>query len=71
MSWQIEVDAHTCIGSGMCAALAPHWFTLDGEHATAVAGDVEPVEIMLDAADSCPAMAITVTAGDEVVGPRP
>jgi ferredoxin len=71
MSWQIEVDEHVCIGSGMCAALAPQWFSLDGEHATVVANDVEPDELLLDAADSCPAMAITVTDGGTEVGPRP
>jgi ferredoxin len=71
MTWRIEVDAGTCIGSGMCAALAPRWFTLDGAHATAVAGDVEPDEILLDAADSCPVGAITITEGGVEVGPRP
>jgi ferredoxin len=71
MSWQVEVDARTCIGSGMCAALAPEWFKLDGEHATALAKDVAPNEILLDAADSCPAMAIIVTDGGNEIGPRP
>jgi ferredoxin len=32
---------------------------------------VEPDEILLDAADSCPAMAITVTDGGVEIGPRP
>jgi len=36
-----------------------------------VAGDVEPNEILLDAADSCPSMAITVADGGVQVGPRP
>jgi ferredoxin len=71
MGWKIQVDPDTCIGSGMCAALAPAWFTLDGPHAVAVAGEVEPAEILLDAADSCPVTAITVTDGDREVGPRP
>jgi ferredoxin len=71
MSWQVEVDARTCIGSGMCAALAPDRFKLDGEHATALTKDVEPDETLLDVADSCPAMAITVTDGGNEIGPRP
>jgi ferredoxin len=71
MSWQVEVDQHACIGSGMCAALAPEWFALDGEHATALATEVEPHEILLDVADSCPATAITITDGGNEVGPRP
>jgi ferredoxin len=65
------VDAGACIGCGMCAALAPEWFTLDGAHSTAASGDVEENDILLDAADSCPEMAITVTEGGVVVGPRP
>jgi ferredoxin len=71
MSWQVEVDEHTCIGSGMCAALAPEWFSLDGEHATPVATEVEPHETLLDVADSCPAMAISVSDGGTEIGPRP
>ncbi|WP_211260597.1 ferredoxin [Amycolatopsis jejuensis] len=71
MTWQVEVDRDTCIGSGMCAALMPEEFSLDGPVARAIAGSVEPGETVLDAADSCPAMAITVRNGAEVVGPRP
>jgi ferredoxin len=71
MTWKIKVDGDACIASGMCAGMAPQWFTLEGRHATTVAGDVDPDEILLDAADSCPAMAITVTDGGVEIGPRP
>ena len=71
MAWHVEVDEHTCIGSGMCASLMPEVFELAGATARVRAETVEPDETVLDAADSCPAMAITVTAGTEVVGPRP
>ncbi|WP_200863065.1 ferredoxin [Amycolatopsis orientalis] len=71
MAWKVEVDAGTCMGSGMCAALLPETFELDGAAARAVTDTVEPDETVLDAADSCPAMAITVRDGVEVVGPRP
>ncbi|MCU1687130.1 MAG: ferredoxin [Amycolatopsis sp.] len=71
MTWSVEVDEHTCIGSGMCAALAPELFTLDAATASVVSSSVEPGELVLDAADSCPASAIVVTDGSEVVGPRP
>ncbi|MFE3170217.1 ferredoxin [Amycolatopsis sp. NPDC059090] len=71
MSWTVEVDGGACIGSGMCASLMPEVFELDGATARAVAGNVGPDETVLDAADSCPAMAITVRDGAEVVGPRP
>ncbi|MFF9350868.1 ferredoxin [Streptomyces sp. NPDC014734] len=59
----------------MCAGTVPEVFTLDGrqagrEHARAVADGIEPDERVLDAADICPALAITVHEGDTVVGPR-
>ncbi|MFE6614701.1 ferredoxin [Amycolatopsis sp. NPDC057786] len=71
MSWKVDVDGDTCIGSGMCAALKPEVFTLEGATATVVTDEVEPDETVLDAADSCPAMAIEVTEKGEVIGPRP
>lgn len=71
MTWKVEVDGGMCIGSGMCASLMPETFALDGATARAIAETVEPDETVLDAADSCPAMAITVRDGAEIVGPRP
>ncbi|QRP48060.1 ferredoxin [Amycolatopsis sp. FDAARGOS 1241] len=71
MTWKVEIDEHTCIGSGMCASLMPELFELDGAVARPLTDTTEPDETVLDAADSCPAMAITVTDGAEVVGPRP
>ncbi|MEC3979771.1 ferredoxin [Amycolatopsis sp. H20-H5] len=71
MSWNVEVDENTCIGSGMCAALMPELFELEGATARALAEKIEPDETALDAADSCPAMAINVTDGSRLVGPRP
>ncbi|OXM48631.1 ferredoxin [Amycolatopsis alba] len=71
MSWKVEVDGNTCIGSGMCAALMPSVFELEGATATAIKGEVDPDDMVLDAADSCPAMAIEVREKSEVIGPRP
>lgn len=75
MTWHLDLDAHSCIGSGMCAALAPERFALDSATANVVPGaeDAEPTEVLLDAADSCPVAAITVTdaASGTVIGPRP
>ena len=70
MTWKVEIDAAACIGSGMCAALAPEWLSLDGERAVPVSEEVDPHEVLLDAADSCPATAITVTDGAVEIGPR-
>ncbi|MPZ82454.1 MAG: ferredoxin [Actinophytocola sp.] len=71
MTWHLEVDEQTCMASGMCAGLAPELFTLDDDHARPLAPDIEPDELALDAADSCPTVAITVTDGGKEIGPRP
>ncbi len=70
-AWRVTVDRGACLGSGICAALAPGLFTLDGERSRPLRATTQPEEAVLDAADSCPAAAITVTEGREVVGPRP
>ncbi|MFJ4920993.1 ferredoxin [Streptomyces sp. NPDC088725] len=74
-TWHLEVDDSACIGSGMCAALAPQRFALESATANVVPGqaEAEPSEVLLDAADSCPMTAITVTdtSSGTVVGPRP
>lgn len=71
MTWNVEVDGGMCIGSGMCASLVPEVFELEGATAKVLADEVKPDEIVLDAADSCPAMAIEVKEMGEVIGPRP
>ncbi|RLU82306.1 cytochrome [Streptomyces griseocarneus] len=71
MGWHVTVDRGRCMGSGICAALAPELFELDGERSRALNAEIPPGETALDAADSCPALAITITDGAETVGPRP
>ncbi|MFE2636558.1 ferredoxin [Streptomyces scopuliridis] len=71
MAWQLRVDGERCMGSGMCAGMAPDHFTLEGDRARPLATSVEPHEAVLDAADSCPAMAITVVDGGREIAPRP
>ena len=55
----------------MCAGIAPDLFALDEEHARPLADEIPEEERVLDAADSCPAAAITVRDGATTVGPRP
>ncbi|HET9139526.1 ferredoxin [Actinophytocola sp.] len=69
MSWNVEVNGRVCIASGMCSALAPDYFALDGAHSRPVHPEIAPDEVVLDAADSCPASAITVTEAGRVIGP--
>ncbi|GGP96060.1 ferredoxin [Streptomyces roseolilacinus] len=71
MAWKVGVDPGLCMGSGMCAALAPDLFRLEGTYAEPVRTEIPEDERALDAADSCPALAIAVRDGARTVGPRP
>ncbi|MFE3548532.1 ferredoxin [Streptomyces kronopolitis] len=71
MTWNVEIDPRQCIASGSCAAVAPDLFVLDGSHARPRQERIEEDERALDAAEVCPALAITLRDGAEVVGPRP
>ena len=70
VTWQVSVDRVVCLGSGMCAALAPELFELD-DFANPVKPDIEPNELALGAADQCPAQAIMVRENGVEIGPRP
>ncbi|MFB4426509.1 ferredoxin [Streptomyces sp. QL37] len=72
VAWTTEVDREQCMGSGMCAGMAPDLYALDDEdRARPVRERIAPDERALDAADSCPAAAILVREGDLPIGPRP
>lgn len=71
MTWKVEVDAHQCMASGACAGIAPDLFELDGPHSRPLHPEIAEDDRALDAADVCPAMAITVREGDAIIGPRP
>jgi ferredoxin len=61
--WKITVDRDACLGSGICAGTAPRHFRLDDGRSRAIREDIEPDDIVLDVADTCPAEAITVHDG--------
>ncbi|MFD7668872.1 ferredoxin [Streptomyces sp. NPDC059788] len=71
--WEVEIDRGVCIASGMCVGMAPGHFRLHGGRSQAVhEGAVAPDDALVDAAESCPAVAITVrhaTTG-ELVAPE-
>jgi ferredoxin len=71
MTWHVNIDKTACMGTGMCAALAPELFQLEDVTAEPVASDIAPTELALDAADQCPTMAIIVTENGHEIGPRP
>lgn len=57
MALQVTVDASACSGHGDCVAAAPGVFALEE---TAMVIGVGTDEEILAAAESCPALAITV-----------
>ncbi|WP_037576882.1 ferredoxin [Phaeacidiphilus oryzae] len=70
--WRVEVDRSLCIGSGLCAATAAGEFSLDSaRQSRPVAPEVDASEAVLEAAEGCPAEAITlrVAGTDEAVFP--
>ena len=58
--WKVAVNRDTCLGSGICAATAPRHFRLDDGKSRPLQEDIEPDDIVLDVADTCPAEAIIV-----------
>ncbi|MFF8956217.1 ferredoxin [Streptomyces sp. NPDC014894] len=72
--WRIEVDRSVCIGSGMCVGTAPDGFRLDeARQAHPTAAESEASETALEAAESCPVEAITITvsaSGEPVFPPE-
>lgn len=72
MTWGIEVDQDTCIGSGVCSATAPEHFLLEGATSVALKPTIEPAEDVREAAESCPVEAITIreTETGELVAPK-
>ncbi|WP_405162749.1 ferredoxin [Nocardia sp. NBC_01499] len=62
--WRIEVDRRTCIGSGMCNAIAPAHFSLVDGHSSASAEPIRPDDLVIDAVHSCPVEALRVRAFD-------
>ncbi len=57
------VDPDLCIGCTQCAGICPAVFTMEGTLAVALPGEVPPdaVPQAVDAAQSCPVSAITLS----------
>jgi ferredoxin len=60
MTWLIEVDGRTCIGSGICAGTAPGHFTLVDGTSRPTRRETDPADQAVDAAESCPVEAISI-----------
>jgi ferredoxin len=59
--WEIDVNVHHCVGSGVCAGAAPTYFIVGNDHKSRPRSRaVEPDERPLEAAIICPMEAITI-----------
>ncbi len=70
--WKVTVNREACLGSGVCAATAPRHFRLQDGKSRTLREHIEPDQLVLEVADTCPAEAITVhdTAGHQLA-PEP
>lgn len=64
--WRVHVDPTRCIGSGICAGVAPQHFVLVDGLSRPVAERIAADESVLDAAESCPLEAIVVSDLDNL-----
>jgi ferredoxin len=59
--WKVTVNRDTCIGSGVCVGTAPHYFRLDDDYRSQPISEVvDPDDLVLAAAESCPTESIIV-----------
>lgn len=62
---KIKVDRNLCIGAGSCTVIAPETFELDGELKAVVKNsEGNDRETIIDAAKSCPVLAIILEEDD-------
>jgi len=58
MNCKARVDENSCSGHGDCVDVAPTIFRLDDDLAEVIADG--PLELLIEAAEACPAAAISV-----------
>lgn len=58
--WKLSVDQIACSSSGICESIAEDRFCLDTGVSQPVAEEIDPDDAVLEAAESCPAGAISV-----------
>jgi len=63
--WKISVDKSLYIGSAMCVAIGPGRFVPDERQRSGpVQAEIDPDELVRDAAASCPSGAISLVDAD-------
>ncbi|WP_019074880.1 ferredoxin [Streptomyces hokutonensis] len=70
--WAVTVDRSRCNGSAICAGTAHGRFRVENGKSRPVETEIAPDEAVLDAAESCPWEALTVTdlASGTVLAPE-
>ncbi|GAA2900963.1 ferredoxin [Streptomyces mexicanus] len=63
-TWRVRVDATACMGTGICAGVAPGRFQVRDGVSHPTDEFVPPTQQVVDAAESCPLEAIAVTHRD-------
>lgn len=65
-TFTVRIDRNLCIGAATCIAMAPKAWALDNEAKAIIldTADEESDVAHLDAAKSCPVMAIIITDGN-------
>ena len=58
--YRVTIDRSLCNGYGVCEALAPDVFELDGDGLVALRAGVSEDEAVREACDNCPMGAITL-----------
>ncbi|RLU84914.1 hypothetical protein CTZ27_26530 [Streptomyces griseocarneus] len=58
--WRLSVAADRCVGSGVCAASAPHRFFVEDGLARPEHEVVDAEDELIDVAESCPMEAVFV-----------
>lgn len=64
--WRVDVDADSCVGSGVCAGTAPEHFRLRDGVSRPLRELAEADDLLLAAEESCPVAAISLR--DEATG---
>lgn len=59
--WRVTVDKDLCIGSGGCVLRAPEGFEFDAARQSCARQELlEPSDLVLEAAETCPVEAIEI-----------
>lgn len=69
MPYRVEVNKDNCLSSGKCVADAPQLFRFDADQISEVIPGATPPsdQEVLEIARNCPALAIELYDGDELV----